>query len=128
MSMWWGSDSTIYDDDGLPVTGGGIVDDDGTLLAGEAPPAAPRPDVTVQRPAYSIPMSSQMYEEHLEFARVVADAVGELLITRSIDRMLNPWKYPDQPAIRWTFDPFPRWTRWVACTRGYVRVSWRVSR
>jgi len=32
----------------------------------------------------------------------------------TLDRYINPWHYPDKPAIAWRFDPFPRWTRLAA--------------
>lgn len=41
VASWWGSSFTVCDDDGLPVKGGGIIADDGTVLAGEAPPETP---------------------------------------------------------------------------------------
>lgn len=32
-------------------------------------------------------------------------------VTTALDRQFRPWLYPDRPAIRWTFEPFPRLVR-----------------
>jgi hypothetical protein len=37
----------------------------------------------------------------------LGDFMARLLRTQ-LRRMLFPWEFADPPAIRWTFEPFPR--------------------
>ncbi len=50
-----------------------------------------------------IPFSKEILADSPEIGAWVDEHVQ-----RVWRRFLYPWEFPDPPAIRWTFDPFPR--------------------
>ena len=67
-----------------------------------------------KRNGYTIAVSPEMLDDIIAGQEVVKFFNDGM--HRAIDKMQHPWRYPDPPAIRWTFDPFPRVTpvlRWL---------------
>lgn len=50
-----------------------------------------------------IPVTNELLADSLGIRDVIDDRVQAMW-----RRHLYPWEFPDPPAIRWTFDPFPR--------------------
>jgi len=59
-----------------------------------------------------IPVTAEVLEDSPSMLAQVERGLRE-----AFERQAFPWKFRDPPAIRWTFDPFPRWTRLVAVYR-----------
>lgn len=83
-----------------------------------------RVPATETRPTYKLAAWMPASREVLEDAPVLADMIRRD-IAEALDRQLRPWLFRDPAIIRWTFDPFPRWTRLVAAWRSGVATTRR---
>lgn len=61
-----------------------------------------------------VPVSVDVMEDRNEFGAALARNEFGAALARGLRRLSHPWEFPDRPAIRWTFEPFPRLTRLVA--------------
>lgn len=66
----------------------------------------------VRKVAAWVPVSAELLEDQPAMLGYI-----EAQLAESLRRQLEPWSYNDRPAIRWSFDPFPRFTRIAAGAR-----------
>ena len=81
-----------------------FVEPDVAAIVGERSTALP--DGEVRKVAAWVPVSSELLEDQPMISNYIT-----LRMETMFDRQERPWAYADRPAIRWTFDPFPRTTR-----------------
>ncbi len=74
-------------------------------------------EVPWRKQVVTIPVSPEVLRDF-----ITTESLSRAL-ERQMDRWAHPWRYPDPPAIGWTFDPFPR----ITTAQGWYRSvrAWR---